>query len=85
MSGRYMRLRPGRYLLTVGDGEGPAGIRRTSGRHVQVDRDGGRVPFRVPAEERVYFWWRGPSERPAVRIESPARETPPDSDGYRMA
>lgn len=67
MSGRFMELGAGRYTLMVPNGHGPAGIHR-EGRDVQVDHRGGSVSFEVPAEERVYFWWRGPSEPSGLRI-----------------
>ncbi|MFP4622584.1 MAG: hypothetical protein ACOCVZ_04105 [Gemmatimonadota bacterium] len=65
-----MKLRPGRYLLTVESGAGPAGVHRT-GRDVHVDRAGGRIPFRVPDSERVYLWWRGAARPPRVRLVEP--------------
>ena len=67
MSGRYMRLRPGRYTLRVPSGHGPAGVHREQG-GIRLDLRGGQVAFEVPAEERVYFWWRGPSEPPGIGI-----------------
>lgn len=71
MSGRFMRLRPGQYMLNVPNGHGPAGVHRMQGGEVQVDRDGGRVTFDVPSEQRVYFWWRGPREPSGLRIVGP--------------
>ena len=69
MSGRYVRLRPGRYTLAVAEGEGPAGVRRKGeGACVAVDIGGGRVDFAVGEEEDVYYWWRGPRERSGVRL-----------------
>ena len=68
MSGRYVRLRPGRYTLHVSGGEGPAGIRRNDGRHLRVEVNGGRADFRVARDEEVFYWWRGPRERPGVRL-----------------
>ena len=68
MSGRYVRLRPGRYTLHVSGGEGPAGVQRNEGRDVRVDVDGGRVDFRIAQNEEVFYWWRGPRERPGVRL-----------------
>lgn len=69
MSGRYVRLTPGRYTLAVEEGEGPAGLHRSNGhREVVVDVDGGRVDFTVRGEEQAYYWWRGPRERPGVRL-----------------
>lgn len=67
MSGRFMELRAGRYTLMVPNGHGPAGIHR-EGTDITVDHRGGTVSFEVPAEERVYFWWRGPSEPSGLRI-----------------
>lgn len=67
MSGRFMKLREGQYTLVVPNGHGPAGVHRQAG-DIQVDHRGGSVSFDVPAEERVYFWWRGPSEPPGLRI-----------------
>lgn len=71
MSGRYMKLPAGRYTLMVPSGHGPAGIHREN-EDVQLDRRGGRTSFEVPADERVYFWWRGPTEPPGIRIVGPA-------------
>lgn len=71
MSGRYMKLRPGRYMLAVPKGEGPAGVHRPASGDIRVDYTGGRIPFEVPAEERVFFWWRGPSEPQGIRIVGP--------------
>lgn len=69
MSGRYVRLTPGRYTLAVAEGEGPAGLHRRQGhRGVTVDIEGGRVDFTVDDDERVFYWWRGPEERPGVRL-----------------
>jgi hypothetical protein len=68
MGGRYVRLEPGRYTLAVASGDGPAGVQRNDGTGVHVDVDGGRAGFRVSDEERVYYWWRGPEERPGVRL-----------------
>lgn len=76
MSGRFMKLRPGRYMLTVPRGHGPAGVHRTDGEEVQVDRHGGQVPFEVPAEQRVYFWWRGRREPTGLRIVGPGSAYP---------
>ena len=67
MSGRYMRLGAGRYVLTVPSGHGPAGVHRESD-HVRVDRSGGRVPFDVSGEERVYLWWRDAAGPPGIRL-----------------
>jgi hypothetical protein len=68
MGGRYVELEPGRYVLAVSSGEGPAGIQRDDGSSIRVDVTGGRADFEVEAEERVYYWWRGPEERPGVRL-----------------
>jgi hypothetical protein len=69
MGGRYVRLEPGRYTLAVSDGDGPAGVQRSDGSGVRVDVGGGRAAFQVvDAEERVFYWWRGPEERPGVRL-----------------
>lgn len=72
MSGRFMKLRAGQYMLTVPNGVGPAGVHRARGEDVQVDRHGGQVAFEVPREQRVYFWWRGPREPAGLRIVGPA-------------
>ncbi len=68
MGGIYVQLEPGRYTLAVSDGDGPAGVRRYDGSSVSVDIDGGRIDFRVDDEEEVFYWWRGPEERPGVRL-----------------
>lgn len=69
MSGRYVRLAPGRYTLSVAAGEGPAGLHRGGeGEGVAVDIEGGRIDFTVSGDEDVYYWWRGPRERPGVRL-----------------
>lgn len=68
MSGRYVRLTPGRYTLAVAEGEGPAGLHRAGDGEVAVDIDGGRIDFAVGAEEQAYYWWRGPRERTGVRF-----------------
>lgn len=69
MSGRYVTLAPGRYTLSVATGEGPAGVQRSGdGNGVAVDIDGGRVDFAIGSEEQAYYWWRGPRERPGVRL-----------------
>lgn len=79
MSGRYMELPAGRYTLMVPSGDGPAGVHRENG-DVRVDRRGGRTSFEVPTDERVYFWWRGPTEPPGIRIVGSApRQAPPPS------
>jgi hypothetical protein len=77
MSGRYLRLRPGRYTLDVTPGEGPAGVHRGDGTHIVVWVDGGRAAFTVRDEERVYLWWRGRGERPGVRLLGVARGRDP--------
>lgn len=71
MIGRFMRLRPGRYMLTVGEGDGPAGVHRAIGGDVHVDHRGGQATFLVPEEEEVYLWWRGPVEPTGVQIVDP--------------
>lgn len=71
MSGRYMKLPAGRYTLMVPSGQGPAGVHRQN-EDVRLDRRGGRTSFEVDADERVYFWWRGPTEQPGIRIVGPA-------------
>lgn len=69
MSGRYVTLAPGRYTLSVAAGEGPAGVHRGGEEEgVAVDIEGGRVDFAVGEEEKAYYWWRGPEERPGVRL-----------------
>jgi hypothetical protein len=68
MSGTYRHLAPGRYQLTVESGQGPAGIRRPDGRDIIVGVEGGRKEFHIPEDERVYYWWRGPSPRDGVRL-----------------
>lgn len=76
MSGRYVRLTPGRYTLAVSEGEGPAGIHRRDEAGVVVDIDGGRVDFTVRDDESAYYWWRGPRERPGVRLFGVSRAEP---------
>lgn len=71
MSGRFLKLNAGRYTLSVPRGSGPAGVHRSIGGDIAVDRDGGDVAFDVSAEERVYFWWRGPSEPAGLRVLGP--------------
>lgn len=66
-----MKLRPGRYVLSVPAGSGPAGVHRATGGEISVDRHGGDMAFEVSAEERVYFWWRGPSEPVGLRMTGP--------------
>ncbi|HSH45382.1 MAG TPA: hypothetical protein VK966_05980 [Longimicrobiales bacterium] len=68
MSGRFVRLEPGRYTLAVSAGEGPAGVHRCEGEEVRVDVHGGRVDFVVADHEEAYYWWRGPGERAGVRL-----------------
>lgn len=67
MSGRFMKLRAGRYMLMVPSGHGPAGVHREES-DIRLDRRGGRASFEIPTDERVYFWWRGPTEPPGIRI-----------------
>ena len=75
MSGRYVRLKPGRYTLSVEDGEGPAGLHRPNGRpEIVVDIQGGRVDVIVAEDEKAYYWWRGPRERRGVRLLGVPRE-----------
>lgn len=77
MSGRYVRLTPGRYTLAVSEGEGPAGVHRGDGEPgVVVDIEGGRVDFSVRDDESAYYWWRGPRERPGVRLFGVTRAEP---------
>lgn len=66
MSGRFMTLRPGHYIVAVSRGEGPAGVHRGA-EDVRLDRGGGEASFRVEEAERVYVWWRGGAETVAVR------------------
>jgi hypothetical protein len=69
MSGRYVELDPGRYTLAVSRGDGPAGVHRSKGDDVVVGVAGGRADFHVDREgESVFYWWRGPEERPGVRL-----------------
>lgn len=69
MSGRRVRLEPGRYTLSVSAGEGPAGVHRCGADdEISVDIHGGRVDFVVDDQEEAYYWWRGPEERPGVRL-----------------
>jgi len=42
--------------------------REDDGSDVSLDVSGGRVAFRVAEPEHVYYWWRGPEERPGVRL-----------------
>lgn len=72
MSGRFMKLRAGRYMLTVPNGSGPAGVHRARDGDIQLDRHGGQVSFEVPQDQRVYFWWRGPREPAGLRILGPS-------------
>lgn len=72
MSGRYMKLRAGQYMLTVPNGGGPAGVHRAREGDVHVDREGGQVAFEVPQDQQVYFWWRGPREPAGLRIVGPS-------------
>ncbi len=71
MSGRFMKLNAGRYVLSVPLGNGPAGVHRAEGSDIAVDRHGGEITFNVGAEERVYFWWRGPSAPAGLRVMGP--------------
>lgn len=81
MSGRYVRLTPGRYTLAVDEGEGPAGLHRSNGKtEIAVDIDGGRVDFIVAADEQAYYWWRGPEERTGVRLLGVPREQPAEEE-----
>lgn len=69
MSGRYVRLAPGRYTLNVKRGHGPAGVQRPAARgHIIVGVQGGRIDFEVDSDESAYYWWRGPNRRPGVRL-----------------
>jgi hypothetical protein len=68
MGGRFVELEPGRYTLAVSGGDGPAGVQRCDGTGVRVDVGGGRAGFRVDDTERVFYWWRGPDERPGGRL-----------------
>lgn len=68
MGGRYVSLEPGRYTLDVSEEEGPAGVRRKGEAHVRVPVSGGRVEFEVERTEEAYYWWRGPAQRPGVRL-----------------
>lgn len=79
MSGRTMRLGPGRYRLDVLPGEGPAGIQRPHDRDVTVSHTGGMVEFSLDEPERVYFWWRGPDQPAGVNF----LETEPSSPTAR--
>lgn len=71
MSGRYMKLNAGRYVLSVPQGRGPAGVHRAEGADIAVDRHGGEISFDVRAEERVYFWWRGAAVPAGLRVMGP--------------
>jgi hypothetical protein len=78
MSGTYRHLAPGRYQLVVDPGHGPAGVRRSSGEDVLLGVEGGRREFSLEADERVYYWWRGPAPREGVRLTNgPRREARP--------
>lgn len=68
MAGTYRTLRRGSYRLEVKPGAGPAGVRREAGEDVAVDVRGGREVFRVERPERVYYWWRGRSQRDGVAL-----------------
>jgi hypothetical protein len=72
MSGTYRHLAPGRYQLVVDAGQGPAGVRRSDGGDIIVGVEGGRQSFSIPRDERVYYWWRGPTPRQGVRLASAA-------------
>lgn len=71
MSGRYMKLNAGRYVLSVPRGRGPAGVHRAEGADIALDRHGGELSFEVTAEERVYFWWRGPAAPAGLGVMGP--------------
>lgn len=68
MGGTHRTLAKGTYHLQVRPGEGPAGVRRSGGEHVEVDVHGGAVDFEVGDAERVYFWWRGETRRAGVEL-----------------
>lgn len=68
MSGRSVRLGPGRYTLAVPSGHGPAGVQRDGEDGVRLNVDGGQVDFELDREEEVYFWWRGPVAPAGVRL-----------------
>jgi len=66
MAGTLKRLRRGEYRLEVAAGEGPAGVRRSGGKDIAFDIDGGWQTFHVADREDVYFWWRGQHRHPGV-------------------
>jgi hypothetical protein len=69
MSGRYVRLQPGRYILHVENGAGPAGVQRgEEDPDVALGIAGGHVEFAVSAPERAFYWWRGPHKPSEVRL-----------------
>ena len=68
MAGSHRNLRRGEYRLEVAAGEGPAGVRRSKGKDIAFDIDGGWQTFHVTESEDVYFWWRGEHRHPGVAL-----------------
>ena len=68
MAGTIRTLRRGEYRIEVAAGEGPAGVRRSRGRDIAFDIDGGWQIFHVADHEQVYFWWRGEHRHPSVQL-----------------
>lgn len=68
MAGTHRTLRRGEYRIEVAAGEGPAGVRRSTGSDIAFDIDGGWATFQVAAPESVYFWWRGEKRAEGVAL-----------------
>ena len=68
MAGTHRTLRRGEYRLEVAAGEGPAGVRRSGGKDIAFDIDGGWQTFHIEQPEHVYFWWRGEHRHPGVML-----------------
>lgn len=83
MAGTLKRLRPGEYRLEVAAGEGPAGVRRSNGKDIAFDIDGGWQSFHVADREDVYFWWRGQHRHPGVALARVSRGRPVDTRAER--
>ena len=83
MAGTLKSLRRGEYRLEVPAGEGPAGVRRSSGRDVAFDVDGGWQTFHVTRREDVYFWWRGEHRHPGVALARVSGARPVDQRAER--
>ena len=68
MAGSHRILRRGEYRLEVAAGEGPAGVRRSKGKDLAFDIDGGWQTFHITESEEIYFWWRGEHRHPGVAL-----------------